>query len=54
MPVQVRLQDQGSILDFDASDLQRQPPLDTTWYQVHVLCCICSASESFSVRTFEQ
>uniref|UniRef100_A0A7I4E781 Nuclear pore protein n=1 Tax=Physcomitrium patens TaxID=3218 RepID=A0A7I4E781_PHYPA len=33
--LRVRLQDQGSVLDFDASDLQRQPPLDTTWHQIY-------------------
>lgn len=34
MFAQVRLRDQGAILDFDATDLRRQPPLDTTWHQV--------------------
>jgi hypothetical protein len=33
MTWQVRLRDQG-VLDFDATDLRRQPPVDTTWQQV--------------------
>lgn len=48
---QVRLQDQGSVLDFDASDLQRQPPLDTTWHQVIVRCYTCAVCTLLSVRT---
>lgn len=31
--MQVRLRDYG-LLDFDAYDLHRQPPVDTTWQQV--------------------
>ncbi|KAJ8900110.1 hypothetical protein K2173_024226 [Erythroxylum novogranatense] len=30
--IQVRLRDYG-VLDFDAGDIRRQPPLDTTWKQ---------------------
>lgn len=30
---QVRLRDYG-VLDFDATDVRRQPPVDTTWQQV--------------------
>ena len=37
---QVRLRDHG-VLDFDASDLRRQPPVDTTWQQVYFACLIC-------------
>jgi nuclear pore complex protein Nup93 len=33
---QVRLRDHG-VLDFDATDLRRQPPVDTTWQQVPFL-----------------
>jgi nuclear pore complex protein Nup93 len=33
--LRVRLRDQGAILDFDATDLRRQPPLDTTWHQIY-------------------
>ncbi|KAG0576106.1 hypothetical protein KC19_5G056000 [Ceratodon purpureus] len=33
--LRVRLQDQATVLDFDASDLQRQPPLDTSWHQIY-------------------
>lgn len=36
---QVRLRDHG-VLDFDASDLRRQPPVDTTWQQVYFACLI--------------
>jgi hypothetical protein len=31
--VQIRLRDYG-VLDFDAGDAWRQPPVDTTWQQV--------------------
>jgi hypothetical protein len=31
--VQIRLRDYG-VLDFDAGDARRQPPVDTTWQQV--------------------
>ena len=31
--VQIRLRDYG-VLDFDAGDTRRQPPVDTTWQQV--------------------
>lgn len=30
---QIRLRDYG-VLDFDAGDARRQPPVDTTWQQV--------------------
>ena len=33
LPVQIRLRDYG-VLDFDAGDTHRQPPVDTTWQQV--------------------
>ncbi|XP_066380240.1 nuclear pore complex protein NUP93A-like [Miscanthus floridulus] len=32
--LRVRLRDQG-VLDFDATDLRRQPPVDTTWQQIY-------------------
>ncbi|KAF7022022.1 hypothetical protein CFC21_034868 [Triticum aestivum] len=32
--LRVRLRDHG-VLDFDASDLRRQPPVDTTWQQIY-------------------
>ncbi|KAL5218230.1 hypothetical protein ABZP36_018914 [Zizania latifolia] len=32
--LRVRLRDHG-VLDFDATDLRRQPPLDTTWQQIY-------------------
>ncbi|VAI05443.1 unnamed protein product [Triticum turgidum subsp. durum] len=38
--LRVRLRDHG-VLDFDASDLRRQPPVDTTWQQVYFACLIC-------------
>lgn len=31
--LQMRLRDYG-VLDFDAGDARRQPPIDTTWQQV--------------------
>lgn len=31
--LQIRLRDYG-VLDFDAGDARRQPPVDTTWQQV--------------------
>lgn len=31
--MQIRLRDYG-VLDFDAGDARRQPPVDTTWQQV--------------------
>lgn len=31
--IQIRLRDYG-VLDFDAGDARRQPPVDTTWQQV--------------------
>lgn len=31
--LQIRLRDYG-VLDFDAADTRRQPPVDTTWQQV--------------------
>lgn len=31
--LQIRLRDYG-VLDFDAVDARRQPPVDTTWQQV--------------------
>lgn len=31
--MQIRLRDYG-VLDFDADDVRRQPPVDTTWQQV--------------------
>lgn len=31
--MQIRLRDYG-VLDFDAGDARRQPPIDTTWQQV--------------------
>jgi hypothetical protein len=33
LSVQIRLRDYG-VLDFDAGDTHRQPPVDTTWQQV--------------------
>ena len=33
LPWQIRLRDYG-VLDFDAGDARRQPPVDTTWQQV--------------------
>lgn len=32
--LRVRLRDHG-LLDFDASDVRRQPPIDTTWQQIY-------------------
>uniref|UniRef100_A0A0D9VTZ5 Nuclear pore protein n=1 Tax=Leersia perrieri TaxID=77586 RepID=A0A0D9VTZ5_9ORYZ len=32
--LRVRLRDHG-VLDFDATDLRRQPPVDTTWQQIY-------------------
>ncbi|EFJ19806.1 hypothetical protein SELMODRAFT_177656 [Selaginella moellendorffii] len=32
--LRVRLRDYG-LLDFDATDTHRQPPIDTTWYQIY-------------------
>ena len=48
MSLQVRLQDQGAVLDFDATDLQRQPPLDTTWHQVHGLPLCIHENKDYS------
>ena len=33
LPWKIRLRDYG-VLDFDAGDARRQPPVDTTWQQV--------------------
>lgn len=33
--MQIRLRDYG-VLDFDARDARRQPPVDTTWQQVYI------------------
>ncbi|KAK4392476.1 Nuclear pore complex protein A [Sesamum angolense] len=35
--LRIRLRDYG-VLDFDAGDVRRQPPIDTTWQQVYILC----------------
>ena len=49
----MRLQDQGAVLDFDATDLQRQPPLDTTWHQVHDLpLCIHKTREHSGIDVY--
>lgn len=36
---QIRLRDHG-VLDFDAGDARRQPPVDTTWQQVVLISCL--------------
>lgn len=37
----MRLRDYG-VLDFDAGDARRQPPIDTTWQQVSALLIVAS------------
>ena len=41
--VEIRLRDYG-VLDFDAGDARRQPPVDTTWQQVSDACLIIKSA----------
>ena len=47
--LQIRLRDYG-VLDFDAGDARRQPPIDTTWQQVTI--CMLFINHSYFCSVF--